>query len=142
MQLHRQDKDRKALADELAVLDVFSGLDRKTVDALAGSGRVVHLPAGWALISENTPADSCYVLLSGDTEVRHGADVIAELHLGALVGEAALVEHKRRNASVITTSDVKALRLGFEDLTSLFSKHSDLEQVFRGEWDRKSAPTA
>jgi CRP/FNR family cyclic AMP-dependent transcriptional regulator len=139
MQLHRQDKDRKALATELAQLQVFASLDRKAVDALAGSGRVVHLPAGWALISENTPADSCYVLLEGETEVRHGSQVVTALGAGALVGEAALVEHKRRNATVVTTGEVKALRLGFEDLTGLFAKHADLEQVFRSEWDRKSS---
>lgn len=138
MQLHRQDKDRKALAEELAQLPVFAGLERKAVDSLAGSGRVVHLPAGWALISEDTPADSCYVLLEGDTEVRHGSEVVADLHPGALVGEAALVEHRRRTASVVTTSEVKALRLGFEDLTALFAKHASLEEAFRAEWTRKS----
>jgi CRP/FNR family cyclic AMP-dependent transcriptional regulator len=138
MQLHKQDKDRKALADELAGLAVFSGLDTKAVDALAGSGRVVHLPHGWALISENTPADSCYVLLDGDTEVRHGAQVIAQLHAGALVGEAALVSHQRRNATVITATDVRALRLGYDDLEQLFAKHPSLERVFRAEWDKRA----
>lgn len=138
MQLHKQDKDRKALAVELAGLELFRELGGKAVDALAGSGRVVHLPHGWALISENTPADSCYVLLDGDTEVRHGRDVLAQLHPGALVGEAALVSHQRRNATVVTTSEVRALRLGYEDLQALFAKHPSLEQVFRTEWDKRA----
>jgi CRP-like cAMP-binding protein len=138
MQLHKQDKDRRELAGELAGLEVFRGLDPKAVDALAGSGRVVHLPVGWALISENTPADSCYVLLDGDTDVRHGQEVIAQLHRGALVGEAALVSQKRRNATVVTTSEVRALRLGYEDLQDLFGKHPSLERVFRAEWDKRT----
>lgn len=137
MQFHKQDKDRKALADELVGLAVFAGVDRKAVDALAGSGRVVHLPSGWALMSEGTPADSCYVLLDGDTEVRQGSQVVNQLHLGALVGEAALVDHKRRNATVITTTSVRALRLGYDDLTQLFATHASLEQAFRAEWDKK-----
>lgn len=137
MKLHKQDKDRSALAGELGGLAVFDGLDRNALDALAGSGRVVHLPKGWALMSEGTPADSCYVLLDGATEVRHGHEVIATLNLGALVGEAALVDHKRRNASVITITEVRALRLGYDDLTPLFAKHPTLEQAFRGEWDKK-----
>lgn len=137
MQLHKQDKDRTALAAELVGLALFAQVDRRAVDALAGSGRVVHLPKGWALMSEGTPADSCYVLLDGDTEVRHGSQVINELHLGALVGEAALVDHKRRNATVITTSEVRALRLGYDDLAPLFAKHPTLEQAFHGEWDKK-----
>lgn len=135
---HKVDKDTAALADELGALPLLGGVDRKALEALASAGRVVHLPASWALISEDTPADSCYVLLGGDTEVRHGSEVIAELHAGALVGEAALVDHRRRNATVITASEVRALRLGYEDLTAVFAKHGDLEQVFRSEWERKT----
>lgn len=142
MQFHKQDKDRAALAGELVGLALFEGVDRKAVDALAGSGRVVHLPKGWALMSEGTPADSCYVLLDGDTEVRHGTQVIAVLHLGALVGEAALVDQKRRNATVITASEVRALRLGYDDLAPLFAKHPSLEQAFRAEWDKKMTTVA
>jgi CRP/FNR family cyclic AMP-dependent transcriptional regulator len=138
MKLHKQDKDRSALSGELAGLAVFAGVDAKALEALAGSGRVVHLPKGWALIAENTPADSCYVLLEGDSEVRHGAQVVAELHAGALVGEAALVSHQRRNATVITATEVRALRLGYDDLAPLFTKHAALEQAFRSEWDRRA----
>jgi CRP-like cAMP-binding protein len=137
--LHKQDKETKALADELAALPVFGSLDRKAVEALASSGRVVHLPTQWALITESQPADSCYVLLSGETEVRQHGDVVANLTAGALVGEAALVEHKTRNATVITTSEVRALRLGFDDLSTLFAQHPAVEQVFRAEWDKRSA---
>jgi CRP/FNR family cyclic AMP-dependent transcriptional regulator len=137
MKLHKQDKDRDALAGELVGFEVFATVEAKAISALAGSGRVVHLPKAWALISEDTPADSCYVLLDGDTEVRHGGEVLAELHAGALVGEAALVTHKRRNASVITATEVRALRLGFDDLAALFAKHPSLEQAFRAEGERR-----
>ncbi|MCU1595900.1 MAG: hypothetical protein JWO12_3292 [Frankiales bacterium] len=137
MQFHKQDKDRKALAADLKALEVFDGVDAKALDALAGAGRVVHLPPGWALMTENTPADSCYVLLDGSTEVRHKSEVIATLNLGALVGEAALVEQKRRNATVITVTDVRALRLGYEDLAPLFAKYPALEAAFRAAWDKK-----
>lgn len=137
--LHKQDKETKALADELAALPVFTGLERKAVEALAGTGRVVHLPAHWALVSESQPADSSYVLLTGDTEVRQHGAVVADLHPGALVGEAALVEHKTRNATVITTSEVRVLRLGFAELTALFGHHPSVERAFRAEWDKRVA---
>jgi len=84
--LHKQDKETKAVADELSGLPVFASLDRKAVEALAASGRAVHLPAHWALVSESQPADSCYVLLSGTTEVRKAGAVLAQLEPGSLVG--------------------------------------------------------
>ena len=138
--LHKQDKQTKALADQLAALAVFGGVAREAIDQLAATGRIVHLPVGWALVTESQPADSCYVLLSGSTEVRQQGTAIATLTLGALVGEAALVEHRTRNATVVTTSEVSALRLGFEEMNALFRAHPDLEQAFRAEWDRRTAP--
>ena len=137
--LRKHDKETEAIAAELAALEVFRSLDRKAVEALASSGRVVHLPTQWALVTESQPADSCYVLLSGSTEVRQHGDVVATIGAGALVGEAALVEHRTRNATVITTSEVRALRLGFDDLSTLFGQHPAVEQVFRAEWDKRSA---
>jgi CRP-like cAMP-binding protein len=136
---HKQDKQTKALADELAGLPLFASSDRQVVDALAGAGRVVHLPPHWALVTESQPADSLYVMLSGDTEVRQHGAVIATLKAGDLVGEAALVQHKTRNATVVTTTEVRALRLGFDDVTGLFAQHPALETLFRTEWEKRSA---
>jgi CRP/FNR family cyclic AMP-dependent transcriptional regulator len=135
--LHKQDKEKKAIADELAALSVFDGVERAAIGALAGSGRIVHLPAHWALVTESQPADSCYVLLSGDSEVRQQGAPIAALHPGALIGEAALVEHKTRNATVVTTTEVRALRLGFDEVNALFAAHPSLERAFREEWDKR-----
>ena len=135
---HKLDKETVALADELAALPIFTSVDRAVIEELAQTGRVVHLPAAWALLTESQPADSAYVLLSGDTEVRQHGEPVAQLHPGALVGEAALVEHKTRNASVITVTPVRALRLGFEELTALFGRHRSLEQVFRDAWDQRA----
>lgn len=136
---HKLDKDTKALSEELAALPVFAELDKQVVDVVAQTGRVVHLPPAWALVTESQPADSCYVLLSGTTQVRHAGAVLARLGAGDLVGEAALVEHRTRNASAITETEVRALRLGFEDLAGLFATHRSLEQVFRHEWERRTA---
>ncbi len=140
--LHRKDPAIAELATELGSLGHLAPLPAPVLQALAAAGRVVHLPASWALVSEDTPADSCYVLLSGETEVRHGADIVATLGPGALIGEAALVEHRRRNATVITSTAVRALRLGYDDLTRLFLTHPSLEGVFRAEWERRKQSTS
>ena len=134
----KRDEATTSSANWRAALPLFATVNRGAIDAMASGGRIVHLPSGWALISESTPADSCYVLLEGDAQVRHGATVIADLHPGALVGEAALVEHKIRNATVITVGAVRAFRVGYEQLGALFPRHADLEQVFRTEWSKRA----
>lgn len=137
--LHKKHPETAALAGELAALPVFASLPPRSVEALAGCGRVVHLPADWAILSEAQPGDCCYVLLEGSAEVRQHGERVAVLGPGALVGEAALVEHRTRNASVISATALRALRLGFEDVSVLFAKHPEIERAFRAEWEKKTA---
>jgi CRP-like cAMP-binding protein len=134
-----RDKSARALSDEVGRLEVFSGLSGRAVDALVDAGRLVHLPSNWALIAENTPADSVYVLLAGSTEVRHGKDVLATLGAGSLVGEAAIVASRRRNATVVSVSEVRALRVGYDELNAVFAQHPSVQQRVTAEWERRSA---
>jgi CRP-like cAMP-binding protein len=142
MSMRRLDRQTKDLADELGAVPAFEDLDGSSLAALAVAGRVVHLPAGWALIAEDTPADSVYVLLEGDLEVRHGSTSLASLTPGALVGEAALVSHRRRHATVVTLTPVRAFRLAYDETPGLFDRYPEIAEVFRREWDRKSATEA
>ena len=133
-------KETAALADEMAGLSILGGtLSRDSLETLAQIGRIVHVPQSWALVSEKQPADSCYVLLGGEVEVRIHGEVVASLSPGSVFGEAALVEHKTRNASIITLSDVRALRLAFDDLNAAFGKHPELEAAFKDEWAKRSS---
>lgn len=127
---HKLDKDTRALAEELGSTDVFAGLDHASVDALATRGRLLRVPADWAVLIESQPADSAYLLLEGTADVRKGGATLAALGPGNLIGEASLVEHRTRNASVVTTSPVRVVRWSFEDLQVLFAAHSAIETVF------------
>ena len=142
MSLRKLDKQTKDLAEELGTVAVFEGLDGSALAALAVAGRVVHLPQGWALIAEDTPADSVYLLLDGELQVRHGSAVLATLQPGALVGEAALVSHRRRNATVVTMSTVRAFRLAYDETPELFDRYPQVAGVFQREWDKKAAAEA
>lgn len=133
-----RDKSARALSDEVGRQSVFAGLGGRAVDALVDAGRVVHLPSGWALIAEDTPADSVYLLLDGQTEVRHGPEVLAVLGSGSLVGEAAIVASRRRNATVVSVTEVRALRIGYEELNGVYAKHPAVKQRITAEWERRA----
>jgi CRP/FNR family transcriptional regulator, cyclic AMP receptor protein len=133
------DKETLALAEEMAGLSALEGVSRDAVEALAVIGRVVHVPPSWALLSESQPADSCYLLLDGEVEVRVHGEPVATLEHGALFGEAALVQHRTRNASVVTKSDVRAVRLAFDDLVPVLGSHPEVEQAFKAEWEKRAA---
>lgn len=133
------DKDRAALADELATSEVFRALGRDQLEALASSGRQVRVPEQWAVLIESQPADSAYFILEGSAEVRKQGATLVSLGPGQLVGEAALVDHRTRNASVVTTTPVRVLRWSYEDLEALFARHRDLEDVFAEQHRRRAS---
>ena len=66
-----------------------------------------------------TGADKAYVLLSGAASVRKGREEIATLGPGDIFGEAAIVNHKLRNASIVTTTPVELLHFTAEEVRRL-----------------------
>jgi len=139
---HKLDKDTAALADEIGATPPFAGVDRAALVALAGVGRLLRVPADWAVLIESQPADSAYLILDGSAEVRKQGTTLVSLGVGQLVGEAALVQHRTRNASVVTTTPVRVVRFSYEDLERLFPLHPAIEQVFTAEHHRRAASTS
>lgn len=75
------------------------------------AGRVVHIPGDWAPIHKLEPADEAYLVLEGVMRVDNGEDHVADIGPGGFAGEMGLVDHKLRNARVITSGDVVALAI-------------------------------
>ncbi|KQV77070.1 hypothetical protein ASC61_06420 [Aeromicrobium sp. Root344] len=85
--------------------------DAALVRVLATVGTSVHVPKGWAIMMEMTPADSAYILLQGNVEIRKSGEVRRTLGPGEVFGEIAVVDHRLRSASVVASTDVTALRV-------------------------------
>ena len=107
----------------------FDSFTSKEIAQISSHGRRVKLPQGWSPIFEDTPADKAYILLDGTVSVRRDGKELAQLGPGDIVGEAAIVGHTLRTASIValtplvaihfTDTDVKAL---LEDLPSFREK--------------------
>ncbi|GAA0196277.1 MULTISPECIES: cyclic nucleotide-binding domain-containing protein [unclassified Aeromicrobium] len=110
---------RKADRETIDALTRVTDFDAETVEKLAGVGRPVNIPEGWAVMIENTPADKAYIILEGTMEVRRQKQPIAELEAGDVIGEMALVNGKLRNATVVAKTPVKALHLTDSDVAEL-----------------------
>ena len=73
------------------------------------TGTFLTLPADWSPIWEKTPADKAYILLSGEVSVRRDGQEIARLGQGDIVGEAAIVQHSLRTASIVSLTKLEVL---------------------------------
>ncbi len=107
---------------EIAKVPMFDDLTDAELQKIVESGTEVTVPEHWSLIWEKTPGDKAYIILDGEVVVRKGKTEIARLGPGDVVGESAIVNHKLRNASVVSTTPVRVLHFTREAVEELCSE--------------------
>lgn len=103
-------------------LKQLTSLSDADVKKFAEVGRLVHIPAGWALISEGQPADNAYFILEGSVSVRRDGQEIASVGEGEFLGEGRILNKTYRSAQVITSSPLTALAITPEEGRALASE--------------------
>lgn len=97
----------------------FEHFTPQEVARISGAGRRVKLPQGWSPIWEDTPADKAYIILDGSVSVRHDGKEIARLGPGDIVGEAAIVGNRLRNATIVALTPLETIHLTDETVREL-----------------------
>ena len=95
--------------EKLEQLHRLEDLSNDELKAVIDKGRHVRLPANWSLIWEKTPADKAYLILDGTVSVRQHGNEIAQLTKGDIVGEAAIVNHSLRTASIVALTPLEMI---------------------------------
>lgn len=91
----------------------------------------MHLPANWSLMSETTPADKAYVILSGDVAIRHHGETVAIVGASDIIGEVGVLEKRLRTASVVSLTELQVVHFTKEDLTRLVDQIPALGEALR-----------
>jgi len=118
-------KDARRLR-EFTAFDKFSDDD---LERLVRSAHHISQSVPWPLIHEQTPSDSCYILLSGEVGVYVGRDRIAVLGPGEVIGESALRRGELRSATVTTIGPAEVLRIERDDLARLLDEMPALRET-------------
>ena len=100
-------------------MPIFDGFSDDDVQKVINTGTFVTLPADWSPIWEKTPSDKAYILLSGEVSVRKDGDEIARLGPGEIIGEAGVVNHSLRNASVVSLTKLELIHFTREEVERL-----------------------
>jgi CRP/FNR family transcriptional regulator, cyclic AMP receptor protein len=79
----------------------YDAFTPEEIARISAAGTRVRVPEGWSPIWEKTPADKAYIVLDGNVSVRQHGEEIAQLGPGDIVGEAAIVNHSLRTASIV-----------------------------------------
>jgi Cyclic nucleotide-binding domain len=121
----------EALTAKLAGLQLFRGVAREALGALADEVEWLGLPSGCRLFAQGDPADGLYVVLTGRLGVfrteRDGRQrLVSEAVAGDAVGEMALLLGEPRSAGVAALRDSELLRLRAEAFEALLDRYPQL----------------
>jgi CRP/FNR family cyclic AMP-dependent transcriptional regulator len=97
----------------------FEKFTPQEVARISAAGRHLRLPEGWSPIWEKTPADKAYILLDGTVSVRQDGKEIAQVGPGEIFGEAAIVRHTLRTASIVALTPLEVIHFTADDIHQL-----------------------
>lgn len=127
-----KESDDNARIQQLASLDRFKDFTSDEIRMVVSAATYLTVPEGWAMMSENTPADKAYLILSGEVSVRRSGTEVARVGAGDLVGEMALVNHKLRSATVVSETPLEALHFTAETVADLTAKIPHFKDALTG----------
>jgi CRP-like cAMP-binding protein len=120
---------RHSESTRLKELEAFGTLSEKELQKVADAGTFLHLPSDWALMSESTPADKAYVILSGEVEIRQHGQIVATVGAGGIIGEVGILEKRLRTASVISRTELEVVHYTKEKLSELVEEVPALKEI-------------
>ncbi len=99
------------LADQLAVLPLFSACSTRDLQRLGRAADELAVPAGTQLTVQGAVGREAFVIVDGTAEVTKDDTVAATLGAGDHFGELALLDGGPRTATVTASSDMTVLVL-------------------------------
>jgi CRP/FNR family transcriptional regulator, cyclic AMP receptor protein len=114
----------KALA--LRAAPLFASLSADALLPVASLCQQVDLVGGQVLFEAGEVGDSMFVVASGSVQVKRGAELLARLGAGQVVGEMGALDLEPRSATVIASEPTRLIRLERNDLMDLLTDYPEL----------------
>jgi CRP/FNR family transcriptional regulator, cyclic AMP receptor protein len=115
-------------ADALGQTTLFSSLSKKELQALARVTEDLEVDGGKVLCRQGETGREFFVILEGDAEVTKDGEVVRTLGPGDFFGEIALVEHRRRTATVTANSKLRFFVLTSQAFWSLLEHQPEIQR--------------
>lgn len=95
--------------DLIKSVPLFAAASKSELNEIAQIADEIDFPEGKTLITEGDTGREFFVLIEGNADVERGGKKVASLGPGDFFGEVALIAKTPRNATITTTSAVRAL---------------------------------
>ena len=103
-------KSTQPLAETIGTIPLFSGLDRKDRERIAGAGREVTFEKGKTILREGEPGLALLLILDGKVEVLKKGKLVT-LGKGRFFGEMTVIDDKPRSADVVAVAATRCFGL-------------------------------
>jgi CRP-like cAMP-binding protein len=124
------DMDRRSSEGNLRAIKLLAGLSSSQLEDVSRRLRRVRFQQGQTIIHEGEPGDEMFLVQVGRVQVVEGSGrhalPLAELGMGDLFGEIALLTGNLRTATVIALTDVDLWVLGKADFDELVAAYPAL----------------
>jgi CRP-like cAMP-binding protein len=127
--------------DLIRSVPLFSGASRSELEEIAKIADEIDLPEGKVLIQEGDQGHEFFVLVEGTAEVARGGKKVAAIGPGDFFGEIALIAKTPRNATVTTTSPVRALVITERSFRALLDHMPEIAVTILVALAERLAPT-
>ncbi len=112
---------KKAKVELLRRVPLFAECSKRELAYIAQVSDEMSFPAGHTLIEEGKLGREFFVIADGTVEVRRGGRKLPQRGDSHAYGEMAILSGKPRNATVTTTSPVRALVITGRDVQAASS---------------------
>ena len=102
--MEQERKSTQRLAETIGSIPLFSGLDKKDRERIAGAGREVTFEKGKTILREGEPGLAFLLILEGKVEVRKKGKLLSTLERGGFFGEMTVIDDKPRSADVVAVA--------------------------------------
>jgi CRP-like cAMP-binding protein len=124
----------------VAANSFLAGLADPELEAVARVASEREFAAGETLMSEGDFGHSLFLIESGTADVTVGGTSVARLGPGAVVGEAAVLVSGRRTATVVATSELRAIAFFKRDVWGLEREAPEAARRLRAAFDERVGP--
>ena len=127
--------------DLIKGVPLFSSASKQELGEIASIADEIDLPEGKVLIKEGDTGREFFVLIDGTAEVARAGKKVASIGPGDFFGEIALISKTPRNATITTTSPVRALVITDRAFRQLLDHSPQIQIAVLSALAERLAPT-
>jgi CRP/FNR family transcriptional regulator, cyclic AMP receptor protein len=104
---------------QLKRIPLFSDVPDDALQKIAPFATTEEWPEGKEIVKEGGFSNHFYAIEEGSAKVERGGEHLADLKEGDIFGEQGLLEHSERSATVISTSDIRLIKIEHWELSRM-----------------------